>query len=151
MSEPGTTKRTMLGEILRYHTSQAVPCITAIDGPLKPGKGFIIRGIVNTNPTRIDINFRHKHGIAFHFNPRFTENRIVCNTCDVAWGEPEYPSAMPFKAGQPFEVYIYCTDRGFNVFVDGNQIHTYNHRFKQLNDIDVLGVRGDLQVTSVVA
>ncbi|XP_056613708.1 galectin-5-like [Triplophysa dalaica] len=129
----------------------AVPCITVINGPLKPGKSVIIRGVVNTNPSRIEINFRHKSGIAFHYNPRFDQNKVVCNTWDGNWGQEEYPAGMPFRAGQPFEVYIYCSDRGFNVSVNGHQVHSYNHRFMQLHDIDVLDVRGDLQVTSVEA
>ncbi|XP_056613709.1 galectin-5-like [Triplophysa dalaica] len=129
----------------------AMPYKTIIHGPLKPGKIFIIRGVVNTDPKRIEFNFRHRFGIAFHYNPRFDENRIVCNTWDGNWGQEEYPSCMPFKAGQPFEVKIYCTDCGYNVSVDCHQMHSYNHRFKQLYKIDVFEIRGDLQLTSVEA
>ncbi|KAI7801040.1 putative galectin-like protein, partial [Triplophysa rosa] len=128
----------------------AVPYISVINGPLKPGKSFIIRGVVNpTNPYRMEFNFRHRYGIAFHFNPRFDKNRVVCNTWYGTWGKEEYPAGMPFKAGQPFEVYIYCTDSVYNVSVNGQQMCNYNHRFMELKNIDVLDVCGDLQVISV--
>ncbi|KAA0702125.1 Galectin-5 [Triplophysa tibetana] len=129
----------------------AVPCITVINGPLKPGKIFIIRGVISTYPKRIQFNLRHRFGIAFHFNPRFDENRILCSTWDGNWGKEEFHGSMPFKPGQPFEVKIYCTDSGYSVSVDGHQMYTYKHRLMELYKIDVLDIRGDLQLTSVEA
>ncbi|XP_065136201.1 galectin-5-like [Paramisgurnus dabryanus] len=128
-----------------------VPYRSIINGGLKPGKSFTVRGVVSCNPHRIAFNFRHLLGIAFHYNPRFDENKVVCNSWDGQWGPEEYPAGMPFKAGQPFEIYIFCTDHSFNVCVNGVQVHSYKHRFCSLNGIDVFEVTGDVQINHVEA
>ncbi|XP_055052800.2 galectin-5-like [Misgurnus anguillicaudatus] len=124
---------------------------TIINGGLKPGKSVIVRGVVNPNPYRISFNLCHTYGVAFHYNPRFDENKVVCNTWDGKWGEEEFPAEMPFKEGQPFEIYIFCTDDSFNVSVNGQHVCSYKHRFSSLNEIDVFKVFGDLQIDHVDA
>ncbi|XP_073719451.1 galectin-9 [Misgurnus anguillicaudatus] len=131
--------------------TKPVPYRSIINGGLKPGKSFTVRGEVNSNPHRIEFNFRHILGVAFHYNPRFDENKVVCNTWDGKWGPEEYSPEMPFKAGQPFEIYIYCTDHSFNVFVNGVHAHSYRHRFCSLTAIDVFEVAGDLRINYVDA
>lgn len=44
---------------------------------------------------------------------------------------------------------IYCTGHGYDVYVNGEQVHSFNHRFWEFAEIDVLDIRGDLQLTSV--
>lgn len=115
--------------------NQAVPYRVLINDPVKPGKSFIIRGVVNTNPNRLNIrhkgkyiscylfflkivcltflsiafNLRHRYGIAFHCNPRFAEKVVVFNTWDLGqWGEEERSAGMPFIEGQAFEVRRQC-------------------------------------------
>lgn len=48
-----------------------------------------------------------------------------------------------------FQVTIYCAGQRYNVSVNGQQIHSYNHRFWQFSEIDVFEIFGDLQLTSV--
>ncbi|XP_065136198.1 galectin-5-like [Paramisgurnus dabryanus] len=128
-----------------------VPYKSIINGGLKPGKSFTVRGEVKCNPHRIDFNLCHRFGIAFHFKVEFDQNKLVVNTWDVQWGPEEYPAGMPFKACQPFEIYIFCTDHSFNVIVNGVQVHSYKHRFLPLNEIDVFEVLGDVQINHVDA
>lgn len=45
---------------------------------------------------------------------------------------------------------IVCSPQGYNVSVNGNQVHTYNHRHGGLQEIDVLEVEGDLTLSSVM-
>lgn len=48
-----------------------------------------------------------------------------------------------------FQVIISCNPCHYNVFVNGKQAHTYNHRFPNLWEIDALEVSGDLSLTDV--
>lgn len=97
------------------------------------------------------------------------------------WGTEERSGGLPFQEGQPFQVgrltfmniycfidavivlkiiliilcvlqvTISCNPHHYNVFVNGNQAHTYKHRYTQLNSIDILEISGDLQLTLVQA
>ncbi len=49
------------------------------------------------------------------------------------------------------QVTISCNPHHYNVFVNGKQAHTYKHRYTQLNDIDILEISGDLQLSLVQA
>lgn len=45
--------------------------------------------------------------IAFHFNPRFKKNHIVCNTLQLeCWGKEEIHYLMPFRKGDGFEIIV---------------------------------------------
>ncbi|KAL6471206.1 hypothetical protein MHYP_G00198560 [Metynnis hypsauchen] len=130
----------------------SVPYKTIVSGGLQPGKNISIQGVVNPQAHRFCFNLRHRAGIALHYNPRFDENLVVRNTLtgDV-WGSEERHGGMPFTKGQPFQVVISCNPHHYNVFVNGKQVHTYNHRFNRLGEIDILEISGDLSLTSVVA
>ncbi|KAA0702122.1 Galectin-9B [Triplophysa tibetana] len=133
-------------------TAYTVPYKTVINGGLYPGKNITIQGIINPNAYRIAFNLRHGSGIALHYNPRFDENLVVRNSLHLeSWGSEERFGGMPFQKGQPFQVTLSCNPHHFNVFVGGQQAHTYNHRFTKLNEIDILEVSGDLQLTLVQA
>ncbi|XP_051966575.1 galectin-9-like [Xyrauchen texanus] len=129
-----------------------IPYKSVINGGLHPGKNMVIHGVINPNATRITFNLRHRTGIALHYNPRFDENVVVRNTHHMEkWGTEERFGGMPFKRGETFQVTISCNPHHYNVFVNGQQAHTYNHRYTKLDDIDILEVCGDLQLTSVQA
>ncbi|MCJ8740135.1 hypothetical protein PDJAM_G00055270 [Pangasius djambal] len=130
--------------------SYSVPYRTTINGGLYPGKNISIQGVVNSQASRFEINLRHRNGIAFHYNPRFCENVVVRNTQSMGqWGTEERYGEMPFYRGQTFQVIISCNAQHYNVFVNGNQAHTYIHRFTNLWEIDTLEVSGDLMLTDV--
>lgn len=48
-----------------------------------------------------------------------------------------------------FQVTIFCSRDHYKVFVNGEETHTFNHRFTKLGETDVLEVSGDMQLTSV--
>ncbi|XP_051742914.1 galectin-5-like [Ctenopharyngodon idella] len=128
-----------------------VPYKSIIRGGLQPGKAIIAQGIVNCQANSIEFNLHHKLGIAFHYKPRFDENVVVRNTFENGkWGDVEERSGpMPFKRGQQFLVTILCSCDHYKVFVNGEETHTYKHRFTKLGEIDVLEVGGDLELTFV--
>ncbi|KAK3531652.1 hypothetical protein QTP70_025967 [Hemibagrus guttatus] len=130
--------------------SYSVPYKAIINGGMQPGKNISIQGAVNPQASRFSINLLYRNGIAFHFNPRFDENVVVRNTKTMeAWGSEERFGGMPFHKGQNFQIIISCNPHHYNVFVNGNQVCTYNHRFTRLGEIDVLEVTGDLSLTAV--
>uniref|UniRef100_A0A673FRV1 Galectin n=1 Tax=Sinocyclocheilus rhinocerous TaxID=307959 RepID=A0A673FRV1_9TELE len=128
--------------------SAIIPYKSIIDGGLRSGKVIIIEGVIN--PDGMEIFLRHKTGIAFYYSPRFDENVVVCNSYeDGTWGDEEIYELMPIKIGQPLQVTIFCSHQGYEVFVNGEQTHTYSHRYTNLEEIDVLDIRGDVQLSFV--
>ncbi|XP_016320653.1 galectin-5-like [Sinocyclocheilus anshuiensis] len=122
-----------------------------VDG-LKPGKIIVIYGIANSNCKRMEINLRHRYGIAFHYLCRFEENAVVRSTWqNGVWEREEKSQDIPFKNGEFFEIKITCKAEQYDVSVNGQQAHTYKHRFTKLEDIDVIEVCGGLQLFSVEA
>uniref|UniRef100_A0A8C1HCE8 Galectin n=1 Tax=Cyprinus carpio carpio TaxID=630221 RepID=A0A8C1HCE8_CYPCA len=129
-----------------------IPYKTVINGGLHPGKNIVIHGVINHNANRIIFNLRYRDGIALHYNPRFDERVVVLNTNQMEqWGTEERSGSLPFHKGQPFQLNISCNPYHYNVFVNGEQAHTYKHRYTKLNDIDILEISGDLQLTLVQA
>lgn len=48
-----------------------------------------------------------------------------------------------------FQVTIFCSHDHYKVFVNGEETHTFKHRFTELGEIDVLKVSGDMELTFV--
>ncbi|XP_062872491.1 galectin-9-like [Trichomycterus rosablanca] len=127
-----------------------VPYKSIINGGLRPGKNITVQGLVNPQAYGFTIALRHRDGIAFLYNPRFTENVVVRNTLTSGqWGNEERYGGMMFRQGQNIQVVISCNPQHYNVFLNGQQVHTFNHRFSKLVEIDVLEVTGDLSLSSV--
>uniref|UniRef100_A0A8C1VG73 Galectin n=1 Tax=Cyprinus carpio TaxID=7962 RepID=A0A8C1VG73_CYPCA len=130
--------------------------------PLLQDQLFIIKILVTTQAYKkksflsdihtSKINLRHRYGIAFHYLCRFEEDAVVRNTWrDGAWGVEEKSQDIPFKNGEFFEIKITCNVEQYGVSVNGQQVHTYKHRFTNLDDIDVVEVCGGLELFSLEA
>ncbi|XP_016420316.1 galectin-9-like isoform X3 [Sinocyclocheilus rhinocerous] len=130
--------------------SFTVPYKSIIHGGLQLGKVIIIQGFINPQANRVVISLRHKTGIAFVYSADFDENLVLCNTYgDGKWGKEEQSELMPFKKGQPLQVTVFCSRHQYQVFVNGEQTHTYSHCHTKLEEIDVLEVSGDVQLSFV--
>ncbi|XP_017346981.1 galectin-9 isoform X1 [Ictalurus punctatus] len=147
---PSFAAKANYGPSFATQANYSVPYKTNINGGLWPGRNISIQGVVNAHASRFEINLRHRNGIAFHYNPRFDENLVVRNTQTAwQWGSEERSGEIPFHRGQNFQIIISCNPQHYNVFVNGNQVHTYIHRFTNLSEIDVLEVSGDLSLIDV--
>ncbi|XP_045155679.1 galectin-9 isoform X2 [Echinops telfairi] len=134
--------------------SYPMPYCTSLVGGLYPSKTIMVRGTVLPSAQRFHINLRCGNDIAFHLNPRFTENAVIRNTqINGSWGTEEraLPRKMPFTRGQNFLVCIMCESHCLKVAVDGQHLCEYWHRLSNLPAINRLEVVGDIQLTHVQA
>ncbi|KAF4118163.1 hypothetical protein G5714_000214 [Onychostoma macrolepis] len=130
--------------------SFTMPYKSIIYGGVQPGKVIIIQGVISPHAQRICFILRYITGIALEYSLRFDENVVVRNTYDDGtWGKEERCGCMPFKRGQPLQVIIFCTHQNFEIFSNGEKVHTYNHRYSNLEYIDVLDICGDVQLSFV--
>uniref|UniRef100_A0A673FWK7 Galectin n=1 Tax=Sinocyclocheilus rhinocerous TaxID=307959 RepID=A0A673FWK7_9TELE len=111
-----------------------VPYKSTFCGGVHPGKIFIIQGFLNPGGNRFDniILSQIIGNIINHLEIRqchLGKNRL-CLLC-------------------AFQVTIFSSHDHYKVFVNGEQTHTYSHRFTKLEEIDVLEVSGDVELTFV--
>uniref|UniRef100_A0A8C5WL24 Galectin n=1 Tax=Leptobrachium leishanense TaxID=445787 RepID=A0A8C5WL24_9ANUR len=119
---------------------------------LCPGWSVIVKGETSSSENDFEINFLSESGdqIAFHFNPRFSEGNIICNSfLGSRWGQEERADTFPMEAKEPFLVEIYSDQEHFQVFVDDNKIMQYRHRVKQFSGITKVQILNDINISSV--
>ncbi|KAM4632360.1 grifin [Discoglossus pictus] len=119
---------------------------------LCPGWGVTVKGETSSSENDFEINFLTDSGdqIAFHFNPRFSESNIICNSfLGSRWGQEERSDTFPLEAKEPFQVEIYSDQDYFQVFVDDSKILQYRHRLKQFSVITKVQVLNDINISSV--
>uniref|UniRef100_A0AAY4BKA1 Galectin n=1 Tax=Denticeps clupeoides TaxID=299321 RepID=A0AAY4BKA1_9TELE len=134
---------------LKLNCLRAVPYKTIINGGLYSGKTINIQGVVNPTAKRFSVNLQSRAGIVLHYNPRFDENVVVRNSfLGGVWGPEERGGGMPFHRGN---ITVICNPQGYSVMLNGAQVHSFDHRHHNLQEIDVLEVSGDLSLTSVMA
>ncbi|XP_036055339.1 galectin-3 [Onychomys torridus] len=133
--------------------SLTVPYHLPLPGGVTPRMLITIMGAVNPNANKFILNFKKGNDVAFHFNPRFNENNkrvIVCNTQEHNnWGREERQSAFPFQSGQPFKIQVLVEPDHFKVAVNDAHLLQYNHRMKNLREINQMEISGDVTLTSV--
>ncbi|VVC87415.1 unnamed protein product [Leptidea sinapis] len=106
-----------------------------------PGSTLRITGCLYDEIDRFHINLqgpevqKHRHRtesevseVPFHFNMRFDENVVVCNTKKSGqWGVEERYS-LPLAPGQEFSVKIICDNISFTIIVNDNNFCSFKHR-----------------------
>ncbi|XP_075037583.1 grifin [Mixophyes fleayi] len=117
-----------------------------------PGWSVLIKGETSSSENDFEINFLTDSGdqIAFHFNPRFAESSIICNSfLSSHWGQEERIDTFPMEANEPFQIEIYSDRENFQVYVDDSKIIQYRHRMKQFSGITKVQILNDINVSSV--
>uniref|UniRef100_A0A8C7E6G0 Galectin n=1 Tax=Naja naja TaxID=35670 RepID=A0A8C7E6G0_NAJNA len=132
-----------------------VPFSGPIYGGLKDGMTIIVTGSVLKSCRRFQVDFQcgncqmPKSDVAFHFNVRFDENCIVCNSHEKgSWQEEERKYDMVFRKGHPFETRFLVNISSFVVLVDGKLYLEFKHRIP-LSRVDTIGISGELDVVSI--
>lgn len=132
------------------YLSPAVPFHGIIQGGLQDGLKIAVHGTVPLyGENRFHVNLQSGSSgknVAFHFNPRFEEGVVVCNTKqNGSWGTEERKCQVPFRKGTPFELSILVQNTGFQVEVNGNFFCQYSHRVP-FHLADTISVDGGVQL-----
>ncbi|XP_078287302.1 galectin-8-like isoform X2 [Rhinoraja longicauda] len=132
-----------------------IPFTGGILGGLQIGKMVIIQGQVPGHAKRFGVDLQcgscemPRSNVAFHFNIRYDESVVVCNSLEnQKWGSEERTSHIPFNAGTYFELIIKTCGTCFQVSVNGQHFLEYRHRLA-LNRVDTLKISGDVHVNAI--
>ncbi|XP_058398951.1 galectin-8 isoform X3 [Diceros bicornis minor] len=140
-------------ELTAISRENTLPFVARLNSSMGPGRTVVIKGEVNTNAKgfNIDLKSGKSKDIALHLNPRLNTKAFVRNSfLQESWGEEERNiTSFPFSPGMYFEMIIYCDVREFKVAVNGVHSLEYKHRFKELSNIDMLEIDGDIHLLEV--
>ncbi|XP_041035253.1 galectin-9-like [Carcharodon carcharias] len=132
-----------------------IPFTGVIFGGLQDGKMVIIQGQVPGHAKRFAVDFqcgssaKPRADVAFHFNLRYDEGTVVCNTLEhECWGCEERKPQLPISCGSYFELIFNVRSYCFQVSVNGQHFIEYNHRLPYTR-VDTLKVSGDVHVNAI--
>uniref|UniRef100_A0A672N0I2 Galectin n=1 Tax=Sinocyclocheilus grahami TaxID=75366 RepID=A0A672N0I2_SINGR len=127
-----------------------LPYVAPISGRLREGMALYLQGVVPANADRFELNFKtgpsDNDDIAFDFNPRMDQKVVMNSFRNGGWEAEESVSDNPFKKGQPFEMFTVIKSEGYQVYVNGKELHTFKHRIP-LEKVSTLNISGDVAVT----
>ncbi|XP_024910718.1 galectin-4 isoform X2 [Cynoglossus semilaevis] len=131
----------------------SLPYSDMIPGGMSSKRTLIIRGMVPYGAKKISINFLASRSgdVVFHMNPRVQEGVVVRNSrIGGNWGTEEREMNFnPFTEGQYFDISVRCGNQRFKVFVNGQHMFDFSHRYRSFNEIDKLEVNGDVQISYI--
>ncbi|CAM2097925.1 galectin-2 [Caretta caretta] len=116
---------------------------------LKAGSTLKIKGKVSSDAENFAINLgKSTNELGLHFNPRFNESTIVCNSkCANCWQSEYRDSHLPFSRGSEVKFIISFLGDKFRVKLpDGHEVEFPNRH--NYDKISYLGVKGGFKVIS---
>ncbi|XP_041352679.1 32 kDa beta-galactoside-binding lectin-like isoform X2 [Gigantopelta aegis] len=130
---------------MAYHSNKIhAPELIYLPGGLKVGTQIIVRGKVPYGSSGFSLNLKYgddsESDIAFHFNPRTTQNEVIRNSFAGDWQDEEkHQPDFPFWEGRTFQLRIYVTPDEYKVMVNGQDFIDYNHRmpFEQVRFLEL--------------
>ncbi|XP_035432398.2 galectin-4 [Spodoptera frugiperda] len=127
-----------------------VPFTRPIPGHLLPGRKMVVKGAISPRSDRFSINLKcGSEDIAFHFNPRFGEQKIVRNSyISGKWGHEEISGGMPLVRGEHFEAQFECNEDNFSVELNGKHFCNYSYRIP-IHKITHVNVDGDVTISQI--
>ncbi|KAM6418681.1 galectin-2 isoform 2-T2 [Pluvialis apricaria] len=116
---------------------------------MKTGDTLKVKGKVSDDAEGFSINLGCRSSdLAFHFNPRFNESVIVCNSrCSNAWQEEHRDNHLCFSRGSTVKIIIELLADKFQVKLpDGHEMEFPNRHC--YDKISYMSVKGGFRVTS---
>lgn len=115
--------------------------ITNLD--MKPGMTLKIKGKIHKDVNSFTVNLgQAQDKLNLHFNPRFNESTIVCNTRDgSSWGQEQRESHMCFSAGSEVKFTVAFHNHEFKVTLPDGHTVTFPNRLGH-NHLPYLGMVG---------
>ncbi|NXP11132.1 LEG2 protein, partial [Thinocorus orbignyianus] len=116
---------------------------------MKTGDTLKIKGKISEDTDGFSINLGSKSSdLALHFNPRFNESVIVCNSrCSNAWQAEHRDDHLSFSRGSSVKITIEMLADKFEVKLpEGREVEFPNrHCYEK---ISYMSVKGGFRVTS---
>ncbi|KFR08874.1 hypothetical protein Y956_01190, partial [Nipponia nippon] len=116
---------------------------------MKTGDTLKVKGKISDDADRFSINLGCKSSdLALHFNPRFDESVIVCNSrCSNAWEAEHRDNHLCFSKGSTIKIIIEMLEDKFRVKLpDGHEVEFPNRH--SYSKICYMSVKGGFRVTS---
>ncbi|XP_075407081.1 galectin-2-like [Tenrec ecaudatus] len=82
-----------------------------------------------------------------HFNPRFNESCIVCNSMDGSWGKEQRESHLCFSPGSEVKFTVTFEKEQFQVKLPDDHVVTFPNRLGH-SHLSYMNVRGGFKVSS---
>ncbi|XP_019370795.1 PREDICTED: galectin-2 [Gavialis gangeticus] len=116
---------------------------------VKPGEVLKIKGKISDDADRFEFNIgKSSSDLALHFNPRFDESIIVCNSCcSDHWQEEYREHHIPFSKGSQVKILIHFLGDKFQVRLPGGHELEFPNRHNY-EKISYLSVKGGFRVTA---
>ncbi|TKR73607.1 hypothetical protein L596_020901 [Steinernema carpocapsae] len=118
-------------------------------GSLRAGSKVYVSGNASGD---FSINLlNHQNERIFHFNPRFSEKKVVRNAdLNGTWGQEEREGKFPFHKNEGFDVTIVNEPYAIQVYVNDQQFCAFSHRtHNPMDDYVGLSIEGKVELTSV--
>ncbi|KAF9796911.1 hypothetical protein SFRURICE_011100 [Spodoptera frugiperda] len=134
-----------------------IPCVLPIPKGMHPGRRVRVRGVTPPGSSRFSINLQcgpkmlTEEDIAFHFNPRFPEKKIVRNHYAASkWGNEETEGELPLNMYNMFllsssPILMPPTPQ---VSLNGKHICDFAHRIS-VDKVTHVMVEGDVMVFQI--
>ncbi|KAM6136883.1 galectin-2 [Pterocles gutturalis] len=116
---------------------------------MKTGDSLKIKGKISEDADGFSINLGCSNSdLAFHFNPRFNESVIVCNSrCSSAWQAEHRDDHLCFSRGSTVKMVIEMLADKFQVKLpDGHEVEFPNRH--SYDKISYMNIKGGFRVTS---
>ncbi|XP_068938204.1 galectin-2 isoform X1 [Petaurus breviceps papuanus] len=116
---------------------------------LKMGRTLRLKGKIDDDATWFSINLGSGPGnLALHFNPRFEENVIVCNSQNGgSWEKEHRDDHMCFRPGMEIKLTVTFEEDEFQVKLpDGHQVKFPNRG--RYSHLPYCCVKGGIRLTS---
>ncbi|NXJ29772.1 LEG2 protein, partial [Dicrurus megarhynchus] len=117
--------------------------IEVLNLDMKPGNTLKVKGKISPDTVGFSINLGcSSSDLALHFNPRFNESVIVCNSrCSNAWQAEQRERHLPFFRGCTVKFLIEMLPDKFRVKLpDGDEVQFPNrHNYRKINFMSIVG------------